>query len=83
MCSCCYADGCWICDAHTYADGRVVPQNVTDAYCHWESKMSTPGQTAPIAPGGGVLEPASKPRLPFTPKVAPRGSVGGAIGPAQ
>jgi hypothetical protein len=43
--------------------------------------VRNPATTRP--PAGGVLEPAAKPGLPFRPKAAPRGGVGGAIGPAR
>jgi hypothetical protein len=64
ICSCCYDDGCWICDA--LAPGSSLPgwQN-----CEWDPAFRKKGVTK-ISPGSGVLDPGTgNPRPPsFNPK---------------
>ena len=54
ICSCCFSNGCWICDAE---DGKPVDGTVGYPKCHWEDAMRNQGVTpGTIAPGGGVLD---------------------------
>jgi hypothetical protein len=73
ICSCCYDDGCWICDYHAGTDG---PQLYG---CQWDWKAA--GQNAPVTkvpgavqPGGGVLDPGTITPL-FVPRVPPTGVI--------
>jgi hypothetical protein len=57
ICSCCFSNGCWICDAE---DGKPADgvNNPGYARCHWEDAVRNQGTTPDtIAPGGGVLDP--------------------------
>ena len=74
LCSCCSADGCWICARDDWDD------------CHWDDALGAsvgpkaPLERAPIArpggssivPGGGVLDPGPRsPRKSDTPNFRP------------
>ena len=50
ICSCCYDDGCWICNAQN--------SQVPDLYknCEWQPAARRKGVTK-IRPGSGVLDP--------------------------
>jgi len=59
ICSCCFNNGCWICDAGV--SGPIIYD------CDWNDAVRNQG-TVPggsIVPGGGVLDPgnSAKPRL--------------------
>jgi hypothetical protein len=56
ICSCCFSNGCWICDAKS--DGTPNTDYPTSKYCRWEDAVRNQG-VAPgtTAPGGGVLDP--------------------------
>jgi hypothetical protein len=71
ICSCCFSNGCWICDAKS--DGTPNSDYGT-RYCHWEDAVRNQG-IAPgtTAPGGGVLDPGSggtvMPKLQQLPRI--------------
>jgi hypothetical protein len=57
ICSCCFSNGCWICDAE---GGKPKTEFGTD-YCHWDDAARGQGIMTPgtRAPGGGVLNPGT------------------------
>jgi hypothetical protein len=62
LCSCCYDDGCWICNAGTPSD------------CEWEGKYFQPGKSSSgkrpeISPGKPKL---SDPELLLERKISPQ-----------
>jgi len=68
ICSCCFSNGCWICDAE---DGKPKTEFGTD-YCHWDDAARNQGITPGTrAPGGGLLDPGTggtvKPKLQQVP----------------
>ena len=62
ICSCCYEDGCWICDA---SGGGNLPVWT----CEWDPAFRKKGVTK-IRPGSGVLDPGTgnPPPPSFNPK---------------
>jgi len=61
ICSCCYSDGCYICDK----DGKD---------CVWDPGHSAGRRPGAVSPGGGVLDPGTITPL-FVPKVPPTGGI--------
>ena len=76
ICSCCFDDGCWICDANPQYSGIELPIWNT---CEWEPafRKTRKGFTI-IPPGGGVLDPGP-PVTNTRPYSVPRG--GGVLSP--
>lgn len=73
ICSCCFDDGCYICDAHTYPGTDIT---IPGFQCHWENALRSGAGT--VRPGGGVIGPIE--RAPVT-RVPRRTVPGGAIAP--
>jgi hypothetical protein len=70
ICSCCFSNGCWICDAE---DGKPKTEYGTD-YCHWDDAVRNQGVIPGTrAPGGGVLGPGTgnsvRPKLQQLPTI--------------
>ena len=63
LCSCCYDDGCWICNAGTPSD------------CEWEGRYrlrGTTGDRPDISPGKPPKPKLNVPELLQQPQIAPR-----------
>ena len=56
ICSCCFSNGCWICDAKW--DGTPNKEFGT-TYCHWDDAVRNQGIRGGgvTPPGGGILDP--------------------------
>jgi hypothetical protein len=78
ICSCCFSNGCWICDA---VDGKPADgvNNPGYAQCHWDDAVRNQGRIPGIItdPGGTILD--SGPTDPVKPKLQQLPAAGGAV----